>query len=69
MPTFRIVQYRDAVQVYEVALEAETAEAALTIAADQPCASTPCGAFDRDSAEMEVRDEHGATLIPAHEVW
>ncbi len=69
MPTFTIIQFRDACVRYEVEIEAETPEAALAVAKSQPCDWTQCGVSEYDDADMEVRDASGAEHIPAHEVW
>jgi hypothetical protein len=69
MPRFKIIQYRDACQRYEVEIEAASAEAALKIAKASECDWVDCGVSTYDNADMEVCDSDGRELIAAHQVW
>lgn len=69
MPRFRIIQYRDACQRYEVEIDANTAERALEIAKESDCNWEDCGVSTYDNADMEVQDLKGNELIPSHNVW
>lgn len=69
MPRFRIIQYRDACQRYEVEIDADSADAALEIAKDNDSDWADCGVSTYDNAEMEVQDLDGNELIASHQVW
>lgn len=69
MPTYTVIQYRDATIRYETEIEADTPQAALERAKTWDCLWTTGDCAELDHADMEVRDALGAELIPSHEVW
>ena len=69
MPRYKIIQYRDACQRYEVEIDAETPAAALNGAKESDCDWKDCGVSTYDNADMEVQDLDGREIIPAHNVW
>ena len=69
MPRFKVIQYRDACQRYEVEIDAVSAVAALAISKEKDCAWEDCGVSTYDNADMEVQDLDGNELIPSHNVW
>ena len=69
MPRFKIIQYRDACQRFEVEIDAESPQEALDVARENDCDWKDCGVSIYDNADMEVQDLDVQELIPAHSVW
>lgn len=69
MPTYKVIQYRDACQRYEVEIDAATPQAALDIAKETNVDWQDCGVSTYDNADMEVQDSEGNELIATHNVW
>lgn len=69
MPTFKVVQHRDAIIHFETEVDAATPEAALEHAKSCDCAWVETSHDTLDHAEMEVQDLKGATLVPSRDVW
>lgn len=69
MPRFKVIQYRDACQRYEVEIDADSAKAALEIAKECDCDWRDCGVSTYDNADMEVEDLEGNEIIPSRTVW
>lgn len=64
MPRFKVIQYRDACQRYEVEIDAASAQAALAIAKENDCAWEDCGVSTYDNADMEVDRIHRRSFDP-----